>query len=1258
MASNTSRTISLTLNANTTGSESVKALAEEMKQLAKTGGDAAPEAAKLAKELEAIAKQQSAVENLESLAKAADDAKVALSKAETEVKTQGRALKQLKSQLDTATQAERDHAAQIKAAQLVRAEAKASYEAARTALARYTAEIGGAKSANAAEKVVLDEKRASLRQLKAAYEESKSEVSALIPEMIRLKDAAAPLVAEYSKQQREMAALTKESESAKQSTVDLAEASKQAGSAAQALGVDTAKLASEQNRLAQSMASLKAQADGVKSALAGPGTAATQAADRIENAFGVVGVRSASAIKAEILKVNQALMALARESSLSGEDFDRAFSAGKAKIADLEKQLRAAEGATKSFTSGIGEAFKQFGPASLVFNGVTAAINAMTGAASQIPKVTSEFQTMTRVLTVLTGSTSAAAKEFEYIKSVANRVGADIKGVGESYIKLAAATKETALAGEQTRRIFEAVSGAMGMLGASSADTENAMMAVTQMVSKGVVSMEEMRQQLGERLPGAFQVVAKELGITTSDLNDLISSGKMAAEQVLPALARGLEEVYKSGAQNDTLVGKWNQLTNALKDSANAIGDSGLLESLLWLGKKGAAIIAGLAEGFVFFGTTVGAVTAGIKNGNLSEVLDQLADKGKALTDRLDNIADAGERTKKSTADLAKEARAAGQDFFHTADGVKVATAAVLDYSDGVVKFMVESTKAETRAETLATLQRKLAESTRAAGESATTAANALGDEADKRRIAIQVADDNRRALESLLAAEKAVLAVMDERAMRMVQEVAAKGQASDADRKMLDDLDKELQKRKATVDGVAQQVEALGTLKMSLQINAEVIKDHSKDLESLRATSADYSKLLETLRLNVAEGTITQAELNKVEQEAMKIKALYKDAISDQIATIEALNKKKQGQLDIDSATIRLSIEQQRTIYEVAKARGDEYTAANAMLKIKQLEIQLSELQAKAKRAEAEASLAKIQLDREELQVKGMLTEAASLELQAREAAAGVKLKEAEIASELAKRMRELVGITQTAGSSAGNASGGFDKMADSMNNAAAAARNLKNAQSGGGGGNGDTSGSQPGIGASGSVMDDPTFDHSTFLTPGEGLRGNQQSYAISGRDIMYKQGATVAEAAAAEKFYGELVQRNMLKLEGRYSTGSELAGSQRNFQMQVQALEEAAREAVRLARLESQGAEVNLGNAVMEERNRNLARTDFRSLPGNLMAIDRLQSAGREAAAKSTVTINIGGQKSSINVASQNDANQLVSTLRLLEQQSQTAY
>ncbi len=93
----------------------------------------------------------------------------------------------------------------------------------------------------------------------------------------------------------------------------------------------------------------------------------------------------------------------------------------------------------------------------------------------------------------------------KFIGETADRLGLELLSAGQAYSSLLAATQGTNLAGEETRSIFTAVAGAMSALGKSAADTEGALQAVQQMVSKGTVQAEELRGQLGERLPGAFR---------------------------------------------------------------------------------------------------------------------------------------------------------------------------------------------------------------------------------------------------------------------------------------------------------------------------------------------------------------------------------------------------------------------------------------------------------------------------------------------------------------------------------------------------------------------------------------------------------------------------------------------------------------------------------------------------------------------------------------------------------------------------------
>jgi len=131
---------------------------------------------------------------------------------------------------------------------------------------------------------------------------------------------------------------------------------------------------------------------------------------------------------------------------------------------------------------------------------------------------------------------------------------------------LAAATKGTALEGEETRLLFEGMSSAAATLALDSQDVEGAFRAITQIVDKSVVSMEELRQQLGERLTGAFKLAADSMGIAREDLDELVSSGNLAAEVFLPRFSRELIKVFGGdiARKTDTTTAAINRFNNAL----------------------------------------------------------------------------------------------------------------------------------------------------------------------------------------------------------------------------------------------------------------------------------------------------------------------------------------------------------------------------------------------------------------------------------------------------------------------------------------------------------------------------------------------------------------------------------------------------------------------------------------------------------------------------------------------------------------------
>ena len=193
-----------------------------------------------------------------------------------------------------------------------------------------------------------------------------------------------------------------------------------------------------------------------------------------------------------------------------------------------------------------------------------------------------EVDRLTKGFAVVSGSSQAAAAEMAYVGEVANKLGLEVSSSAEAYLSLTAAAKGTTLQGEQARGIFEAVSLAMAKLGKSASDTQGALLAVEQMISKGKVSAEELRGQLGERLPGAFQAAANAMGVTTAELDKLLSTGEITAEEMLPKLTQELNRLYDDGKEVSGVTAEWNRFKNELSSAGATIAETtGLINVLI-----------------------------------------------------------------------------------------------------------------------------------------------------------------------------------------------------------------------------------------------------------------------------------------------------------------------------------------------------------------------------------------------------------------------------------------------------------------------------------------------------------------------------------------------------------------------------------------------------------------------------------------------------------------------------------------------------
>lgn len=195
-----------------------------------------------------------------------------------------------------------------------------------------------------------------------------------------------------------------------------------------------------------------------------------------------------------------------------------------------------------------------------------------------------ELDSMTKTFFAITGSMSGAAMEMQYVRDMSQQLGLDFMALTKSYKGFSAATKFANMDLATSKEIFESVAQASTVLGLSGQKTELVLMALEQMVSKGVVSMEELRRQLGDSLPGAFELGAKAMGMTLQEFNKFVASGKLMTDEFLPKFARTLKETYATvenvGLAVKTPRAEIQKLMNELTFAMDAFSRYGFLDTV------------------------------------------------------------------------------------------------------------------------------------------------------------------------------------------------------------------------------------------------------------------------------------------------------------------------------------------------------------------------------------------------------------------------------------------------------------------------------------------------------------------------------------------------------------------------------------------------------------------------------------------------------------------------------------------------------
>lgn len=235
-------------------------------------------------------------------------------------------------------------------------------------------------------------------------------------------------------------------------------------------------------------------------------------------------------------------------------------------------------------------------------------------------EVSRKFDLMQKSIQGLTKS----ADDFKYLRKEAYRTGTDLLTIAGSYKNFYSAATGVGFGKGAIQGMFSDVLVAGRGIGANQQQIGAALLALEQMLSKGKVSAQELRLQMGNALPGAFEIAARSMGVTTAKLDEMMRKGELASSVFVPKFTAQLKKELGGGFelatksldfalvnlatawqefQAEILQGETGQaLAQFVKQLTAILRSQTLLNSVRLLGRALAVIIKNLKWILIFWG--------------------------------------------------------------------------------------------------------------------------------------------------------------------------------------------------------------------------------------------------------------------------------------------------------------------------------------------------------------------------------------------------------------------------------------------------------------------------------------------------------------------------------------------------------------------------------------------------------------------------------------------------------------------------------
>lgn len=187
----------------------------------------------------------------------------------------------------------------------------------------------------------------------------------------------------------------------------------------------------------------------------------------------------------------------------------------------------------------------------------------------QIVKANAEMERLKALMRSFSSESTAALRQNEAnstvdsLRQMAKEMPQDLKTLTDAAVKFKSAGIDP------MNGSLRALGDSVSAFGGTSDQFHRAAIAIQQMAGKGVVSMEELRQQLGEAVPTALKMMARSMGLSVGELVDKVSKGTVEARS---AISKMMDEMTRTfGGEGQRLMSTFTGQVSLLRTNLNEL---------------------------------------------------------------------------------------------------------------------------------------------------------------------------------------------------------------------------------------------------------------------------------------------------------------------------------------------------------------------------------------------------------------------------------------------------------------------------------------------------------------------------------------------------------------------------------------------------------------------------------------------------------------------------------------------------------------